>query len=177
NTDRSQIVEPENNGFNAWLLDRATDLTFDLLTSYWLHEFGPDAYLALQEKIPSTTTYFQNEVTNRLGKDACWPTRVREKGSPKCPQLTSAPEIVVPTHRVLDGFLSDMRYLDDILGKDPRIQKMVKECGAKTFGINSLVRLRCAGLDKTQLATKLPDSEFSCFYPDFPDTLKDEGLQ
>ncbi len=177
NTDRSQIIDPSINEFNAWLIERAADLTFDLLTTNWLHEFGPDAYAALQEQTPSTTTYFLNKVTNRLENDPCWPTRVREKGSSGRPQLTSATEIVVPTHRVLDGFLSDMRYLDDILGKDPRIQKMVKTCGAKTFGINSLVRLRCAGSDKMQLTTQLASGEADYFYLSFPDALKEENLQ
>ena len=40
NADRSQIIEPEINEFNAWLLDKATDLTFELLTSCWWQEFG-----------------------------------------------------------------------------------------------------------------------------------------
>ncbi|HVB25626.1 MAG TPA: DUF3883 domain-containing protein [Ktedonobacteraceae bacterium] len=177
NTDRSQIIDPSVNGFNAWLIDRATDLTFDLLTTNWLHEFGPDSYLALQEQPHLTTTYFLNEVTNRLGKDACWPTRVHEKGSPARPQLTSVTKLVVPTHHVLDGFLSDERYLDDTLGNNLRIQIMVKECGAKTFGVNSLVRLRCAGSDKTQLVSRPASGEIDCFYTDFPEMLKEESLQ
>jgi hypothetical protein len=177
NTDRSQIIDPSVNGFNAWLIDRATDLTFDLLTTNWLHEFGPDAYLALQEQTRSTTTYFLNKLTNRLGKDACWPTRVRDKGSPKRPQLTSATKLVVPTHHVLDGFLSDERYLDDTLGNNPQIQTMVKMCGAKAFGSSSLVRLRCAESDKTQLATKPASGETDWTYTDFPAALKAESLQ
>jgi Protein NO VEIN, C-terminal len=176
NADRSQIIDPINNEFNAWLLDRAADLAFDLLTSYWWHEFGPDSYLALQKQTRTAPTYFLEKVINRLEKDPCWPTRVLNKGTRR-PQLTGAAEIVVPTHPVLDGFLSDKRYLDDTLGNSPRIQSMVKECGAKTFGINSLVRLRCAGSDKTPLATRLASGEVDCFYKDFPDVLKAESLQ
>src|SRR6266849_2165027 len=177
NDDRSQIIDPSNNGFNAWLIDRATDLTFDLLTFYWWHKFGPDSYLALQEQTHSASTYFLKKIINRLEKDSCWPTRVHEKGSSKHPQLTSATEIVIPIHHVLDGFLSDDRLLDDALGNNPRIQTMVKKCGAKTFGINSLVRLRCAGSDKTQLATKLASGQIDQFYTNFPDVLKEESLQ
>lgn len=173
NTERSQIIDPSNNGFNAWLIDRATDLTFDLL---WWHEFGPDSYLALQEQTHSAPTYFLKKVINRLEKDNCWPTLAREKGS-KSPQLTNATKIVVPIHHVLNEFLSDDRRLDDALGNNPRIQTMVKKCGAKTFGINSLVRLRCAGSDKTQLATKLASGEIDLSYTSFPDVLKEENLQ
>ncbi len=177
NTDRSQIIDPSIDGFNAWLLDRATDLTFELLTSNWLNKFGPDSYLALQEQKRSTTKYFLNKINNRLEKDSCWPTRVREKGSSKRPQLTSATEIVVPTHLVLDGFLPDSRYLDDKLGNIPQIQTMVEKCGARAFGISSLVRLRCAGSDKMQLATKPANGEIDWFYASFPDELKEESLQ
>jgi hypothetical protein len=177
NTDRSQIIDPSINKFNAWLIERAADLTFDLLTSNWWYEFGPDAYLALQEQRTSTTTYFSNQITNRLENDPCWPTRIYKKGSPKRPQLTSATKLVVPTHHILDGFLSDECYLDDTLGNDLRIQAMLKACGAKTFGINSLIRLRCAVSNSTQLATKLVSGEANYLYQSFPDTLKDEGLQ
>jgi hypothetical protein len=177
NTDRSQIIEPDMNGFNGWLIERATDLTFELLTTNWWHTFGPDSYLTLQEQKGSSTTYFLNQITNRLRKDACWPTQIRKKGSLKRPQLACASEIVIPTHHVLEGFLSEEHYLDDTLGNNQRIQAMVKASGAKTFGVNSLVRIRCAGSDKSYLATKLADDEISCFYPDFPNILKDESLQ
>ncbi len=177
NADRSQIIDPSNNEFNGWLIDRATDLTLDLLISSLWNEFGPDAYLALQEQTLSAIMYFRNKVTNRLENDACWPTRVREKGSLKRPQLASATKIVVPTYPVLDGFLSDACYLDDTLGNDPRIQTMVKKFGAKAFGISSLVRLWCAGSDKTQLATKLASGETDWTYTSFPDILKEESLQ
>lgn len=159
NADRSQIIDPSVNGFNKWLIDRATDLTFDLLASNWRNAFGSDAYLALQEQTPSAITYFLNKVTNRLKNDACWPTRVREKGSLKRPQLASATKIVVPTYPVLDGFLSDACYLDDTLGNNPRIQTMVKKYGADAFGINSLVRLWCAGSDSTNLETQPASDE------------------
>lgn len=178
NADRSQIIDPKINGFNAWLLDRATDLTFDLLTTNWLHEFGPDAYLALREQSPSITTYYLNEVTERLRKDSCWSTRVPQKGKgTKRPQLRNAAEIVVPDYPVLDGFLLEAHYLDDNLGNNPQIRKMVKEFGAKSFGISSLVRLRCAGSDKTQLATKRANGEIDWTYRGFPNVLKSESLQ
>src|SRR5260221_8112602 len=154
NTDRSQIIDPNPsiNGFNTWLIDRATYLTFDLLTSRWWDEFGSDSYLVLQKQTHSAPTYFLDIVINRLKKDPCWPTRAHNKGS-KRPHLTTVTDIVVPNHHVLDGFLSDAHYLDDTLGNNLRIQTIVKEYGAKAFGISSLVRLRCAGSDKTQLAT------------------------
>lgn len=176
NADRSQIIDPIISEFNAWLLDRAADLVFDLLASYWWQEFGPDAYLALQTQTHTAPAYFLEKVINRLEKDSCWPTRVPNKGA-KRPRFATITEIVVPDHHVLDGFLSDECYLDEALGNDPRIQRMAKECGAKTFGISSLVRLRCAGSDKTQLATKLANGESNWFYTRFPDVLKEESLQ
>lgn len=177
NADRSQIINPGMNEFNHWLIDRATDLTIDLLASDRWKEFGSERYLALQEQTHSENTCFLQKVTNRLEKDACWPTRTCGKGSLKHPHLTSATEIVVPTHPMLDGFLPASRYLDDSLGNDPRVQIMVKKYGAKAFGINSFVRLRCAGSDKTKLATQLASCEADNFYPSFPNEFKDESLQ
>lgn len=177
NADRSQIINPDMNEFNHWLIDRATDLTFDLLASDRWKEFGSERYLALQEQTHSENTYFLHKVTNRLEKDACWSTRTCGKGSLKHPHLTSATEIVVPTHPMLDGFLSASYYLDDPLGYDPKVQIMVKKCGAKAFGINSFVRLRCAGSDKTKLATRLASCEADNFYQSFLNELKDESLQ
>jgi hypothetical protein len=127
NTDRSQIINPGTKEFNGWLIDRAVDLTFDLLVSEWWEEFGPERYLALEEQIYSENTYFSKKLTNRLKQDACWPTRAYEKRSAKRPQLANATKIVVPNHPVLDGFLSDSCYLDDTLGNNTRIQTMVKK--------------------------------------------------
>ena len=175
--DRSQITNPGTSEFNGWLIDRAVDLTIDLLVSGWWEEFGPERYLALEEQTHFETSSFSNKLAHRLKQDACWPTRALEKGSSKRPQLTSATKIVVPTHPVLDGFLSDPRYLDEKLGNNPRIQAMVKKYGAKSFGLNSLVRLRCAGAVKTKLTTKLNSDEADYHYANFPSKLKDVSLQ
>jgi len=177
NTDRSEIINPNMNLFNQWLIDRTVDLVFDLLVSDWRKEFGPERYLVLQEQTLSGSTYFSKQVANRLAKEACWPTRAREKGSPKRSQLATAAKIVVPTSSALDGYLSDSNYLDDTLGNDPRIRIMVKKCGVQTFDISSLVRLRCAGADATHLATQLTSGVANYRYTNFPDELKEESLQ
>ncbi|HEU5376629.1 MAG TPA: DUF3883 domain-containing protein [Ktedonobacteraceae bacterium] len=177
NADRSEIANPGTNAFNKWLLNNAIDLTFELLVSDWWKDFGPEGYLALQEQTPLGNAFFSKKVLSRLENDACWPTRAREEGSSKRPQLAKATNIVIPTHPTLDGYLSDSRYLDDMLGNDPRIQDMVKKCGAGAFGINSLVRFRCTGKDNTKLATQLAGGEASWAYTNFPDALKKESLQ
>lgn len=175
--DRSQITNPDTSEFNGWLIDKAVDLTIDLLVSGLWEEFGPESYLALEEQTHFETSYFSNKLVHRLKQDACWPTRSFEKGSSNRPQLASATDIVVPTHPVLDGFLSDSCYLSDTLGNNSRIQTMVRKCGAKSFGISSLIRLRCAGEDNNKLDTNLKSNEASYYYDNFPSELKDVSLQ
>src|SRR5262249_40317036 len=140
--DRTQIIDPESSSWNRWLLDRAIDLTFDLLVTDWYRRFGPVADLMLEGLTKPYTPFYFNGVTSRLGEDPCWPTRARQGGSKSRPQFAQAEDLVVPGNPSLDHFLSEEDYLDDSIGSHPGIQEMVKKYGATSFGTNSLVRMR-----------------------------------
>lgn len=176
-SDRSQIVDPINNSWNAWLLDLAADLTVELLVSDWLDRFGPDAYLALDEVGYPATTEYADAVASRLRESSCWPTRARRRGRSGSPVFVKAEDIVVPDGPLLDGFLADSRYLDTRLSDNLGIQQLAKRCGARAFTVNSLVRLRCAGSDSSSLTTRLADDEAHHYFTNFPNPLREESLQ
>lgn len=171
--DRSQMI---GSAWNTWLLEEAASYTIELLVSDWFLRFGAGAFYALKETTqPSTPQYLQT-LKKLLQEKACWPTRGREKQRPK---FTSLGEIVIPDHPEFDGFLSDDRYLDYELGERQDLGRWARELGGEVFSLNSLVRLRCAVNDHTQLATELDDTtkEADYHYTDPQSSLKDERRQ
>lgn len=172
--DRTRIIDPENSQWNKWLLERATDLTFELLVSDWTKRFGHQVYLALNEITHPAITDYLASVASRLETEACWPTRAHRRGHIK---FVTAEDIVIPVDRNLDGFLSEERYLDNQLAGIPEIRDMACRCGAKVFTINSLVRLRCFGEEETGISTELSGEEANRYYTDFPDAVEDEDRQ
>ena len=168
---RSQILAPEISVWNKWLLDAAVDLTLDLLKEDWFARFGADVYLALRRSTTPTTTHFMRELEARLTHDAIWPSRARQGGRPQRVQFTRASELVIPDRRELDDFFSEDSYLDTRLANDLHTVGMAKEHGAKRFTNNSLVRLRCTGLDAYQVATRPSMDEANYRYTDCPKTI------
>jgi len=172
--DRTRILDPENNPWNGWLLEKAADFTFELLIADWLERFGHQAYLALNELTHPSVTQYRDSLARRLETEPCWPTRERTRGRI---QFAKANDIVIPAAEDLDDFLSENRYLDSRLASVPEVGSMVRRHGAKTFTVNSLVRLRCFGEDASTISTKLGDEEANCYYTEFPDAVKDEERQ
>jgi len=172
--DRTRIIDPENSRWNNWLLDMAADFAIELLVTDWLERFGHEAYLALNKSTSPSITKFCTSIAESLRTASCWPTRAKIRGRV---EFATADEITVPAEEDLDGFFSDKSYLDKRLASVAEIQRMVGEYGAKTFTVNSLVRLRCFGLAASGMHTKLGDKEANHYYTEFPHILKDEELQ
>jgi len=172
--DRTRILDPENSRWNDWLLDMAADFAIELLVTDWLERFGHEAYLALDKSTSPSITKFCTSIAESLRTASCWPTRAKTRGRV---EFTTADEIRVPADEDIDGFLSDEWYLDKRLAGVAEIQRMVGGCGAKTFTINSLIRLRCFDKGASGMCTKLGDEEASHCYLGFPDILKSEELQ
>ena len=173
NVDRSQILDKDSSPWNAWLLKCASDLTMELLTSDWLRRFGADAYLAVNpSKIPASAgDAYSNALGEQLSKLECWPTRERLPSRGKGVVFSKAGDLVIPDSKELGGFLQDRKYLDQVLAERPGILGMAKTFGAKSFGLNSLVRLRCADKDGKALATKLNDREANLHYKNYVESL------
>ena len=172
--DRTRIIDPENSPWNEWLLEKAADLTIELLLSDWFDRFGSQIYLALDETSRPAITYYLDLLNSKLETESCWPTRARKR---ERIQFACAKNIVIPIDEKLGGFLSANRYLDERLDDTAEIISMIRRYGAKQFTVNSLVRLRCFGQDYGSMITELNSEEADYYYTDFPDAVRDEGLQ
>lgn len=171
--DRTSIISPESSPWNQWLLNESTDLVIQLIKSDWLERFQSDAFVSLNQITNPVTSAFVDNVGNFLNNQAVWPTRKKKRGRI---QFVKASELTVPESGDLDGFLSDVKYLDDRLYRDVRTRDIAIKYGAKRFTINSLVRLRCAGKEDNSLRTKLTnDSNY--YFSDYPKPLEKENLQ
>ena len=179
NVDRSQILDKDSSSWNAWLLKCASTLTMELLVSDWLQRFGADAYLAVNPSsiaAPAGDAY-GSAVKEQLSELECWPTRERLPGRGKGVVFSKASDLVTPDSKELDGFLQDKRYLHQGLADRPGIFEMAKSFGAKSFGLSSLVRLRCADKDGKALATKLNEGEANLRYKDCVGSLSNVDRQ
>jgi Domain of unknown function (DUF3883) len=175
--DRSQMHNPANGTWNAWLLDKAAEFTVQLLTSDWLDRFGADAFRALHHPTPPVPSRYHDSLNDRLRSTECWPSRARIGGNPNRPRLVQASNLVISDSAAFDGLLSDVHYLDDRLTRHEDVRNLALNCGAKRFTVNSLVRLRCAGRDATRFATKPGAGEANYYFDPFPDALKDTERQ
>lgn len=173
--DRSQLLSPDVNSWNAWLIDEAAEMTVNVLASDWFRRFGPPCYRALIGLVPASYDNYSRRLEEGLKQRPCWPARARKAGGR--PAFECAGKLVVPDSPELDGFLSHGQYLDAALGRDAEIRRLAEKCGTKVFTINSLVRLRSADESCLHLKTKLEDHEANYSYRDYPGTLTDEALQ
>lgn len=170
--DRTRIIDTVNSAWNGWLLRKAAEFTLELLRADWAERFGHQAYLALSKVNHPAMTEYLDSVTHYLQEEQCWPTHAHSRGRII---FASAEHIVIPVGENLDGFLRNDRYLDDRFSEISDIQDMVFKCGARSFTVNSLVRLRCFGRDRSAMTTKLEPSEADIAY--IPDTIQKEWLQ
>lgn len=146
NTDRSGINDLV---WNDWLIDRAVELTIDLLKADWFDRYGADAYRALFGNGTAVPGRFLEGVVGRLAADACWPTRGRGGH-----HFASAGGIVLPAEDEFDELLDETQLLDTRLAGDEAVRHQAAKLGAKAFTVASLVRMRCAGKDAGGLRTK-----------------------
>ena len=168
NSDRSGI---NDHVWNDWLIDQAVELTIDLLKADWFHRYGADAFKSLAGDGTASPDRFVTKISERLARDACWPTKAMGEH-----HLATASEIVLPAEKEYFGFLTDNRYLDPALASDKALCDLLAKCGAKRFTISSLVRLRCAGKDGVGLSTKLrEDANF--FFANYPGALANIDVQ
>ena len=168
-SDRSKLIESD---WNGWLSVQAARLASDLIIGDWYKRFGADAYLAINPGV-GKPIQFADAIRDHLSNDACWPTRARKGRSPL---FVNARDIVVSAHPTLDKYLSREKYLDDGFAAHLDAIDMVLKYGAKTFSLNSLVRLRCAPEDSSQLETNT-DDDADYYYSDYEEELRGEDLQ
>ena len=175
--DRSELVDPSNSDFNAWLLDVAVDLTLELLTSDWFYRFGSDAYRAVGDISHSTLPHYSESLKENLEKNSCWPSRKTSNGRKSFKDFSPAQNLVIVTDPCLDNFLDDNNYLHPTINSSKSLRQLAKDYGAKEFTINSLIRLRCAGESSSNLQSTCKKNEACYYYNNFPDDWENLSKQ
>lgn len=166
--DRSRL---RDNSWNRWLIDQTAAFTIDLLKEDWFHRFGVDAFRALRLNDKATPSQFAKAVTRLLSEEECWPSRAVK------PSHVKASSLVLPEAPLLDGFLSESRYLHPALQASEDVRALAIESGAVRFTVSSLVRLRCAGENRNNLETRVKKGEADCYYASYERSLSDPDLQ
>lgn len=161
NADRSRL-SPKSD-WNNWLNEQAAALVVDLVGADWFGRFGPASFEALAPCGPADADTFQALVAGKLKSAECWP---RADGG-----VAKAQDIVVPGREELFGHLNAEKHLHPDLSASAATANLALYSGAKPFTLNSLVRLRCAGANRSVLETKPVDGEADYHFTSFPARL------
>jgi Domain of unknown function (DUF3883) len=180
--DRSQIVDPQNSPWNAWLIKEAAAFAIRLLPERLFPAFGPDSFLAFNPQAASSATapLLAEEIERLLRSEPCWPTQATIGRTKRlaCAGVTST---VVPVNQALADFCAETLASQALLhvGLVTRIEtrSMAIQMGARRFTVGSLVRLRCAGASNEEIDTKLTSTEAEFDFKSFPDALQNLRLQ
>jgi hypothetical protein len=173
NNDRSAIVSTAVSDWNRWLVECAVDLALDLVTGDWWERFGADAYTALHPAGGASDPHFAEALGERLKAGKVWPTRAKDEGE----RFAVAGSLVIPDHPALDGFLAQSAYSPAEALRRPGFAAALRAAGARPFGVNSLVRLRCADKNPAGLATRLATGDADFHYTAYQAALGGVTLQ
>ena len=175
--DRSELVDPSNSAFNAWLLDRAADMAISLLCADWFERFGAKAYQAVGDIGQSALPTYAEAVQAKLKNDPCWPSRDESRQKKAKVRFASAKRLNVASDSSLDHFLNNDKYLHPALSESPVFRALATCYGVREFTLNSLIRLRCAGKDSSNLSTKCGIDESNYYYTTFPEAWEELSKQ
>lgn len=168
--DRSGLID---HGWNDWLMEQAARFTVDLLVGDWVNRFGVGVLEGLVSNEHGSPKRFLDTVHQLLKKEPCWPTRASGAAHFATPDMC-----VVVSDPLLDGFLNDNRYLAKEALDNANIRGLALALGATPFNLKSLVRLRCAGDDTSDLETSTKRSEDGDWhFTDYEAALKDVDRQ
>jgi hypothetical protein len=168
--DRSGLID---HGWNTWLMEQAARFTVDLLVGDWADRFGVGVIEALSDNGHGTPKTFLETVHRLLKSEPCWPTRA--SGSAR---FTIAEKCVVVSDPLLDGFLGESSYLAREASDNTKIRSLALASGATPFNLKSLIRLRCAGDDTSDLETSMKRSEDGDWrFTDYETALKEVDRQ
>ena len=175
--DRSELVDPSNSAFNGWLLGLAADMTISLLRTDWFDRFGAQAYQAVGTIEHSALPTYTKAVEAKLRNDPCWPSLGEPHRKRKKVRFASAQKLNMASEPSLDHFLNDEKYFHPALCESPVSRSLATHYGIREFTLNSLIRLRCAGKDSSDLLSKCGDGQSQYYYTAFPDIWEDLSKQ
>ena len=175
--DRSELVDPSNSAFNGWLLGLAADMTISLLRTDWFDRFGAQAYQAVGTIEHSALPTYTKAVEAKLRNDPCWPSLGEPHRKRKKVRFAPAQKLNMASEPSLGHFLNDDKYLHPALCESPVSRSLATHYGIREFTLNSLIRLRCAGKDSSDLLSKCGDGQSQYYYTAFPDFWEDLSRQ
>jgi hypothetical protein len=167
--NRSQIIAPGLSLRNKWLLETAAEMTIKLLPTDWFERFGASAYAAIGQLDDSAMQVYSDAILSHLNSSECWPSRDKLSGRGKKQTFEKATNLNFAERVELDHFLDKGQYLHDALSSHKGAREVAKASGVKSFTLDSLVRIRCAGNDTEQLETKVGEGESNYYFTRFPD--------
>jgi hypothetical protein len=174
NEDRSQLLDPDSHDWNAWLIGEAAALTVSLLPDLF-NRYGANAYGAVRVAPEyASVARLAADVSTALAENACWPSQAKDRDKPLFCQA-SALTLPIPELRDLGKLLNADAVMNDSVSTDEAASQLALDCGAKPFTVNSLVRLRCAGENASELRTKVDGANW--YFANFPGTLYELDTQ
>ena len=183
NENRDQLVDPQNSDWNEWLIQQAAAFAIGLLPQRLFAAFGAGAFLAFDPSAAgsSTVPLLGEEVRRLLSGEPCWPTQATT-GRAKRPEYAKAGSLVVPAGPALAELAASTIAAESLLHADiaarPDTRAIAIAVDSKVFTVGSLVRMRCAGKNAQNLATRIDEAaEASYFFKNFPDALLDLAVQ
>lgn len=181
--DRSQLIDPQNSGWNAWLIQESAAFAIRLLPGRLLATFGPEAFVAFDPQAAGSSTVpaLSEEIDRLLRTEPCWPTRATTGRARRAVQAPIG-SLAVPVSPALADFTARTLRPADLLhagiAARPDTRAIATALGGKAFTVNSLVRLRSAGQHTQGLAIKFDETaEVSRYFTDFPGALRDLAVQ
>jgi hypothetical protein len=178
NEDRSRLVPPGNSAWNAWLIDQAAQLAIARLPD--LHDrYGLDAYRILTA-LPTAAASVDElpaALARLLSTERVWKTADTRRG--RRPIFSTADTLAMGEPALID-VLETIRNPDTVLHRDLAadldVRRAALDAGARTFGVNALVRVRSGGPNAT-LRTRVVAPEISLSWKDYPNSLGNLPLQ
>ncbi len=150
--DRSALVDVGNSPWNEWLVQATARCAVKALRNGLFASHRAEAYRALDTRHPerSTVPAFVEAVARLLRSEAVWPTAApsRRQGYAPIGQLTvpGSPALA----EVVSAVVPARGVLNSALARDRVCAELAEDFGAHVFSVNSLVRLRCLGLDSPE---------------------------
>ena len=127
----------------------------------------------LTSESTGSPAWYADKTSGLLRTAECWPSQSRVDGGVF---FRKAENLAFAEHAPLERFLDHPEIFDSRLSSRKDARDFAKQCGSRTFTLNSLVRLRC-GPQEASLATKLGADEANYHYTDYDASLRNAERQ
>ena len=183
NEDRSQVLDMVNSDWNAWLIEELAGIAMRLLAEELFRAYGVDAYIVLdyRDAAAGTSQSLQVPWSRYLRENACWPTELASTQKNLVPFFKPIQALSLPMDSSLSGFayasIRGDRLSHSSICRDERARSLALQLGGRPFTLNNLVRLRCAGEDKSGLATEHDEGSVDYHFPTISESWRTRNFR